>query len=29
MDHPLRTLAYELVLEPILMMLQRMLDFVA
>jgi len=29
MDHPMRTLVYELVLEPILMMLQRALDFVA
>jgi hypothetical protein len=27
MDHPLRTLLYELVLDPILTMLQRMLDF--
>ena len=29
MDHSLRTLVYELVLEPILIMLQRALDFVA
>jgi hypothetical protein len=29
MDHPLRTLLYELVLEPILQVLQRMLDFAA
>jgi hypothetical protein len=28
MDHPLRTLLYELVLEPILRVLQRVLDFV-
>jgi hypothetical protein len=28
MDHPLRTLLYELVLEPILVILQRALDFV-
>ena len=28
MDHPLRTLLYELVLQPILAMLQRVLDFV-
>jgi hypothetical protein len=28
MNHPLRTLLYELVLEPILRVLQRMLDFV-
>jgi hypothetical protein len=27
MEHPLRTLLYELVLDPILTMLQRMLDF--
>ena len=29
MDHPFRTLVYELVLKPILTMLQRVLDFVA
>jgi hypothetical protein len=29
MDHPMRTLVYELVLEPILIMLQRALDLVA
>jgi hypothetical protein len=28
MDHPVRTLLYELVLEPILRVLQRVLDFV-
>jgi hypothetical protein len=28
MDHPLRTLLYELVLEPILQVMQRVLDFV-
>jgi hypothetical protein len=28
MDHRLRTLLYELVLDPILTMLQRLLDFV-
>jgi hypothetical protein len=28
MDHPLRTLLYELLLEPILRVLQRVLDFV-
>jgi hypothetical protein len=28
MDHPLRTLLYELVIEPILRVLQRVLDFV-
>jgi hypothetical protein len=28
MDHPLRTLLYELMIEPILSMLQRVLDFV-
>jgi hypothetical protein len=27
MEHPLRTLLYELVLDPVLTMLQRMLDF--
>jgi len=29
MDHPLRTLLYELVLEPILQVMQRVLDFIA
>jgi len=29
MRHPLRTLMYDLVLEPILRVLQRMLDLVA
>jgi hypothetical protein len=29
MDHPLRTLLYELLFEPILRLLQRVLDFVA
>jgi hypothetical protein len=28
MDHPLRTLLYELFLEPILRLLQRVWDFV-
>jgi hypothetical protein len=28
MDHPLRTLLYELVIEPLLRVLQRVLDFV-
>jgi hypothetical protein len=28
MDHPLRTLLYELLLKPILQVLQRVLDFV-
>jgi hypothetical protein len=28
MDHSLRTLLYELVIEPILRVLQRVLDFV-
>ena len=28
MDHPLRTLLYELLLEPVLRVLQRILDFV-
>lgn len=28
MDRPVRTLLYELVLEPILRVLQRVLDFV-
>lgn len=28
MDHPLRTLLYELVIDPILRVLQRVLDFV-
>lgn len=28
MDHPLRTLLYEFFLEPILRVLQRVLDFV-
>ena len=28
MEHPLRTLLYELLLEPILRALQRVLDFV-
>jgi hypothetical protein len=28
MHHPLRTLLYELALEPILRVLQRVLDFV-
>jgi hypothetical protein len=28
MDHPLRTLLYELLIEPILRVLQRVLDFV-
>jgi hypothetical protein len=28
MDHPLRTLLYELVIEPVLGILQRVLDFV-
>jgi len=28
MDHPLRTLLYELLLEPILRVMQRVLDFV-
>ena len=28
MDHPLRTLLYDLLIEPILRVLQRVLDFV-
>ena len=28
MDHPLRTLLYELVFEPILRVMQQVLDFI-